>query len=256
MTIKLTPEKAEKLKNCCQEVISTARPTIRTIAKLLGLMTASFPGVRYGPLYYRRLDREKTRALSMHRDFDRKMTLSLYTKVHIKWWIDSIHTSFNIINHGDPHITLYTDASKIGWGCDCQGIATGGPWSPEEAGKHINYLEMLAIKLALESFENKVSHKHVKLMVDNMTAVTILSNMGSSHSWELNELNIEIWEWCIKREIWLTLAHVPGVNNVIADRESRLKRREIEWTLNQTLFEEGSKRLSVKPQNRLICLTA
>lgn len=61
MTIQLTTEKAEKLKNCCQEVIDTARPTIRTIAKLLGLMTASFPGVRYGQLYYRRLDMEKTR---------------------------------------------------------------------------------------------------------------------------------------------------------------------------------------------------
>lgn len=54
---------------------------------------------------------------------------------------------------------------------------------------------MLAIKLDLESFENTFSHKHVNLMVDNMTAVTILRNMGSSHSWELNELNIEIWEW-------------------------------------------------------------
>lgn len=46
----------------------------------------------------------------------------------------------------------------------------------------------------------------------------------------------------------MTLAHVPGVNNAIADRESRLKRREIEWTLNQELFKKGSRSLSVKPE--------
>jgi len=64
-----------------------------------------------------------------------------------------------------------------------------GVWSSDEAKHHINYLEMLAIKLGLKCFEEKIRQQHVKLMVDNMTAVTILNNMGTSHSWELNELN-------------------------------------------------------------------
>lgn len=42
---------------------------------------------------------------------------------------------------------------------------------------------MLAIKLALESFEEQVKGKHVKPMVDNMTTLTILNNMGTSRSW-------------------------------------------------------------------------
>ena len=98
---------------------------------------------------------------------------------------------------------------------------------------------MLAIKLALESFEEQVKQKHVKLMVDNMTALTFLNNMGTCRSWKLNELNKDIWDWCIVRGIWLTAVHIPGVNNSIADRESRLNRREIEWTLNQELFDAG-----------------
>ena len=80
-----------------------------------------------------------------------------------------------------------------------------------------------------------------------MTAVTILNNMGTSRSWELNELNKEIWSWCIHRGIWLTLAHIPGKTNIVADRESRQHRRELEWTLNQELYEEGIRRMSVKP---------
>ena len=106
---------------------------------------------------------------------------------------------------------------------------------------------MFAIKLALESFEEQLKQKHVKLMVDNMTALTILNNMGTSRSWKLNELNKDIWVWCIDRRIWLTAAHIPGVNNTVADRESRLNQQEIEWSLNQELFDAGIHRLSVKP---------
>ena len=84
---------------------------------------------------------------------------------------------------------------------------------------------MLAIKLALVRFEEQVKQKHVKLMVDNMTALTILNNMGTSRSWKLNK---DVWDWCIVRGIWLTAAHIPGVNNLIADREYRLNRREAE----------------------------
>ena len=106
---------------------------------------------------------------------------------------------------------------------------------------------MLAIKLGLKCFEEKVRQQHVKLMVDNMTAVTILNKMGASHSWELNELNKEIWPWCIHRGIRLTLAHIPGKTNIVADRESRQHRRKFEWTLDQELYEEGICRMSVKP---------
>ena len=201
MTVCLTQEKQPKLRSACQKVIQMPSPTIRTVAQLLGLMTSSFPGVMYGPLYYRRLDMEKTRALSQSRDFDSTMEISSLALQDIKWWIDNIHSSYYVISHGDPQVTLYTDASTTGWGCDFQGTPTGGSWSSAEAKNHINYLEMLAIKLALESFEEQLKQKHVKLMVDNMTALTILNNMGTSRSWKLNELNKDIWVWCINRRI-------------------------------------------------------
>jgi len=100
-------------------------------------------------------------------------------------------------------------------------------------------------------FQGEDQTTALKLMVDNMTAVTILNNMGTNHSWELNELNKEIWSWCIHTGIWLTLAHIPGKTNIVADRESRQHRRELEWTLNQELYEEGICRMSVKPDIHL-----
>lgn len=124
---------------------------------------------------------EKSRALGPSRDFECTMEISPLALEGIEWWIVNIPLSNYIISHGDPQITLYTDASIIG--CDLKGTPTGGRWSPTEAKNHINYLEMLAIKLALESFEEQVKGKHVKLMVDNMTALTILNDMGTSRSW-------------------------------------------------------------------------
>ena len=110
------------------------------------------------------------------------MEISSLALADIKWWTVNILSSNYIISHGDPQTTLYTDASTTGWGCDLEATPTGGCLSPTEAKNHINYLEMLAIKLALESFEEQVKQKRVKLMVDNMTFLTILNNMGTSRS--------------------------------------------------------------------------
>ena len=42
MRVQLTTEKAFKVKSACQ-----------TLARILGLLTSSFPGVMFGPLHYR-----------------------------------------------------------------------------------------------------------------------------------------------------------------------------------------------------------
>ena len=41
--------------------------------------------------------------------------------------------------------------------------------------------------------------------------------------------------------------HIPGKTNIVADRESRQHRREIEWTISQEFYEESICRLSAKP---------
>lgn len=106
---------------------------------------------------------------------------------------------------------------------------------------------MLAIKLALKCFEHNIRQQNVKFKVDDMTVLSVLNNMSTSHSWELNELNKNIWSWCIHRGTWLTVAHISSKSNTVTDRESRQHHREIEWTLNQELYEEGICELSVTP---------
>ena len=85
MTVKLTPERALKLKTACLENLEATTPLIRDMARLLGLMTSSFPGIMFGALHYRVLEMEKTCALKQtKRNFDRSMTLSSEAKSDIQ----------------------------------------------------------------------------------------------------------------------------------------------------------------------------
>ena len=59
MTISLSDVKKEKIKLLCLEILGDECPKIRTIAKILGKFTSSFPAVQFGKLRYRSLEREK-----------------------------------------------------------------------------------------------------------------------------------------------------------------------------------------------------
>ena len=44
------------------------------------------------------------------------------------------------------------DASKTGWGAVRKGTTTGETWSYQKKTKHINVLELIAVKLAILTF--------------------------------------------------------------------------------------------------------
>lgn len=128
--------------------------------------------------------------------------------------------------------------------------STGGRWSPTEAENHINYLELLAALFALRCFQNSISGKHVKLMIDNTTAVSVINNMGTCHSPRCNSIAVQIWEFCKLHNVtWLTTAHIPGSSNVIADRESRqFHSEDAEWTIDPKVLNKALDALNFKPK--------
>ncbi|CAB4027168.1 Hypothetical predicted protein [Paramuricea clavata] len=104
-----------------------------------------------------------------------------------------------------------------------------------------------AVLLGLQSFDKVVGGKHVKVLVDNTTAVSCINQMGTCHSKDLNCLVISIWEWCIIHSVWLTVAHIPVTENVIADQESRKIRSETEWALDLRTFQRAVKECGFTP---------
>ena len=66
-----------------------------------------------------------------------------------------------------------------------------------EAEYLTNILELLAAFFALKRFCSHMNNCHIQIQIDNTTALAYINNMGGSKSKELNQLAVEIWEWCI-----------------------------------------------------------
>ena len=77
---------------------------------------------------------------------------------------------------------------------------------------------------------------HVKAIIDNTTGILYINSMGGP-SLLCNQITWELWVWCAQHGIWFSAMHIPGKQNVLADKESREKRSDSEWNLNPLLFE-------------------
>ena len=244
MTVTLTTRKREALIAKCIQIRNAYAPTIRAVAELIGVLVASFTGVEFGHLHYRLLDHEKVEALQrVCGDYDKTFFLSDAAKLQIQWWIDFVATERRNIEHGKITYILTTDASEDGWGAVFADLTddkqcTGGRWSPDEGNNHINVLELKAVFLGLKSFCANLSAVHIKILVDNTTAVAYINHMGGSHSPSCNEQALDIWNFCREHSLWLTAAHLPGCLNVLADEKSRVFNDKTEWKLNTTVFND------------------
>ena len=72
-------------------------------------------------------------------------------------------------------------------------VSTGGAWLPDEKLMQFNILELKSILLAIKSFV-KTSHKHIKIMSNNTTAIHYINKMGTSHSMECHHEILKILE--------------------------------------------------------------
>ena len=240
MNVGLTNERQEKLVKKCKELIQNKKLTIRNLAEVIGTLVSCSPGVEYGIMNYRYLELQKIECLkSNFGNFEAIIPgLTDSSKENIDWWIQN-HQTPKSISHGNPQIVISTDASQKGWGAVVAHTSTDGQWSQEEGNRHINVLELHAALLGLQAFQSQLTDKHVHIQLDNSTAVCYIRNMGSTHSVECNELSLSIWLWCIENRVWLTATHLPGVDNVIADQESRhFNNSNTEWTLKDQIFQK------------------
>jgi len=82
-------------------------------------------------------------------------------------------------------------------------LSTGGRWLHVESSHHINYLELLAAFLALQSFAKLCHDMTIQMKMDNVTAVKYINKLGGTHSSLLCQLALTIWEWSLQRNKFL-----------------------------------------------------
>ena len=85
MTVRLTEKRKLALTACCVAISSNRKNKIRDIARLLGLMVASFSAVHMGPLHYRELEKEKIKALQQNKNREAYMTISDRANDELQW---------------------------------------------------------------------------------------------------------------------------------------------------------------------------
>ena len=147
-----------------------------------------------------------------------------------------------------PGLTLTTDASRSGWGAVLPPLRTSGRWSPADARVHINSLELRAVFLALKDFEDVVLGQSVLVRTDNTTVVAYINHQGGTHSPSLCRLALDLWGWCLPRQIHLVASHIPGQENLLADFLSRGKFLPSEWKLKTSVFQRICQVLSPPPE--------
>ena len=237
MTIEPTSEKIQKFLHESHKLLQIQKPTVRQVAKVVGLMTAYSPSVDYAGLHTKRLEIDKNLGLFLNKgNFDGLMIISNEGIKEIKWWQEHFPTSVKPIRVLIPEIEIFSDASDSGWGAHRDTLVAGSRWTPEESNLWINEKELLAIEFGLKSLI-KEENVIVKINTDNITAKAYIRRMGGIHSATCNEISQRIWHWCMARNIFLISAYVPGVENVTADFYSRNFADDIEWELNPKIFK-------------------
>ena len=157
----------------------------------------------------------------------------------LSWWIDNIELkNGKRIRPRSVDFYCRTDASLEGWGgIDLESdMFVNGKWTNEEANKQINYLELLAIFRALKGLYVEREHIHIQIQSDNVSAVAYINDMGGMVSPSMDRLAVSIWNWCIKRDIYLTAVYIRGVENS-ADFYSRNFSDSTEWQLKKEIFD-------------------
>ena len=76
---------------------------------------------------------------------------------------------------------------------------------------------------------------------DSQVGVQIINKMATTKSSIYNNI------FCAKNKIWITAAHIPRTEDVIADYESRKSYEDTEWMLNPEIFQKEIKDLKFKP---------
>ena len=227
-SISLPQPKLSTILDTCQVLLAQGCVPMRTLSIFIGRMShASQTGIMMAPLYYRGLQRLHLKTVAQHGHGSRvSVPLNYQALADLKWWVsESEHLNGCPVQQPPIDATIWSDASKKGWGAAYQGISTGGHWSVEEAQAHINVLELRAATLALKAL---LKHqlpvpKHVHLRLDNTTAVAYINKQWGGRGHTLP---------CSDHSGTRTVGSSPG-SRYISDRSAYS--RDSEWSSRHSL---------------------
>lgn len=138
-------------------------------------------------------------------------------------------------------LTICTDASNEGWGASSGTYTCTGLWSNRQRRNSINWRELKAVSLAIQSWDF-IHDTPVLLLSDSSTVIAALRKRAS-HTPALQNLILELSEEERNRNIEVVGVHIPGLLNDLPDRLSR--GRDVQ-TASILSFDRSSAPLEVR----------
>ncbi|XP_018377926.1 PREDICTED: uncharacterized protein LOC108770722 [Trachymyrmex cornetzi] len=237
MTLELPLDKRRKVQDQVRAFKKVKNCTIKEFAQLIGLLVSCCPAIQYSWVHIKSLEREKYLALlRSKKDYEGFMVLSQSLQEDFLWWEQNIEKRVSSIANREFRLTIFSDASRTGWGAACGKERTHGFWSDSDKLHHINFLELLAAFFGLQCFALELRNCNILLRIDNTTAISYINRMGDVRFKKLSNLAKSIWRWCEDRELFIFASYISSKDNADADFESRRLGDGTEFELSETVF--------------------
>jgi hypothetical protein len=231
-------DRIEGLLTLLRSLLASRETSARVLYAVLGRMESMALLLPLARLYKRPLQSQLvTRWCQSLGDWEDRIALGPWFREAISQWLslEWLHSSVPI-SLGPPLVEVFTDASLEGWGAHCGEWVASGVWAMSE-DRHINLLEMEAVRLALLEFAHSLPQGHVQVVSDNMSVVASINNQGGSRSLSLTQSVSRILLWAQDRRILLSARHLAGRLNILADSLSRNSGVcQTEWTLSHRVL--------------------
>ena len=223
MSASITADRKEEILSAILEVYPKRTCTKRQLLSLIGKLSFACKVVPPGRIFLRRLIDLSTTVGPIHHH----VTLNSEARADLNWWREFLPdwsgTSLFLESEWSqaPDMELYTDASNIGYGAYWPGRWFNASWSPAELTHSIARREMYAILVACATWGKHWQRKKILFHCDNAAVVQIWQR-GSCKCQDLMVLVRTLFFLAAKGEYHVSIAHIPGVQNCIADHLSRL----------------------------------
>ena len=153
--------------------------------------------------------------------YQTKIKLRQQSLAELKWWKESLLLqNGKPLKMGMPQLIIRKEASKTCWRPVCQRTTTRETWSYQEMTKHINVLELIAVKLAILTFTRRKSITPIYLQIDNITALSYLVKLGGTRSQQLLQASKKIWDYLLANQIAVTAEYLQSTSGRLATQKS------------------------------------
>ena len=238
-TIKPRLDKIVQLKQQMRSIQPGRFIQAKKLASLIGTIKWMAPYVPQGLMHLKKLQwKVKEYWTEKTHGWKAKILITRSLQVLLKWWTRAVNTHLGVpLKVPPPGREIFTDASLHGYGAIMERQTMSGKWSRKYKEKHINALELEAVRRALLTFAKDVENLTVRVHSDNSTTVACLRRQGSLKSRTLNKLTGQIVQWTAAHNVTLIPTHIQGYRNVEADALSRKDLTHAsEWTLSSNEF--------------------